>query len=228
MSTRSRFESVKPSQASPKYGWGVLMDSLRQYMQPMEWRIPAPLPPRIREPKAEPEPSAPVPLAQPSFPDELPEDDALVATMATCIWYLKTKHFKRAWGDLDASDEDPLVRRSLGRINRVIDKLEKGNVELQDPTNERYPSGGEHTMRPIQFTPTAGVSFEVVTETVVPVIYRNDRKIQVGEVFVATPIEEDDESSAEGTPAHGADDGEAPPQPAETKTDEPSEPTTND
>ena len=45
-------------------------------------------------------------------------------------------------------------------------------------------------MRPLQFQPTAGLTFEIVSETIVPIIYLDHCLIQRGEVFVSVPIEE--------------------------------------
>ena len=44
-------------------------------------------------------------------------------------------------------------------------------------------------MRPIQFDPTPGLTYQKVTETVAPIIYHQGRIIQRGEVFVAVPQE---------------------------------------
>jgi len=113
----------------------------------------------------------------------------MVAEFATCIWYLKTKHFRREWKSDDNADDDPRVRRALGRINRGIDVLAGCGVEVDDPTNRRYPQGGENMMKPIELQPTAGLTFEKVTETVLPMVYRDDKLVQRGEVFVAVPRE---------------------------------------
>jgi hypothetical protein len=113
--------------------------------------------------------------------------DQMVAEVATSLWYLKTKYFKRDWENQDSSDDDPRTRRALGRLNKGINALKHSGVEIHDPTNKRYPQGGENMMRPIQFQPTVGLTFEKVTETVVPIVYLNERLIQRGEVFVAVP-----------------------------------------
>lgn len=121
---------------------------------------------------------------------DVPSLVRLVAEMATCVWYVKTKYFEREWANGDTDDENPRVRRVLGRLNKVIDSFNQGGFEVRDPTNERYPQGGEGTMRPIQFEPKSGLSFDVVTEVVVPIIFGFDQLIQRGEVFVAIPENE--------------------------------------
>jgi hypothetical protein len=182
---------------------GNVLDAIRQWWFPAEFRIAAPALPveaveeveQVVEAPSPAAPSAPVaespaPAAKPSAPDGAPTPDELVAGFANCLWYLKTKHFKRAWEDPETGDDDPRVRRALGRLNKSAELLEQGGVEVHDPTNQRYPAGGEGMMRPIQFLPTAGLTFEMVSETVLPIIYRHDRLIQRGEVFVSVPKEE--------------------------------------
>ncbi len=137
----------------------------------------------------------------------------LIAEVATCLWYLKTKHFKRDWDDAETGDDDPRVRRALGRINRSIDALRKSRIEVHDPTGRRYPRGGEAMMRPVQFLPTAGVDCETVTETVLPVIFSGNRLLQRGEVFVAVPKDEPAPGTTAGEPrTPGAPTGPAPPE----------------
>lgn len=113
--------------------------------------------------------------------------DRLIADLATCLWYLKTKHFRLAWDDETSAADEPRERRALGRLNKGIDALRAGGVEVVDPTNRRYPQGGDALMRPLQFLPTAGLTYDRVTETVTPVVFRHDRLVQRGEVFVAVP-----------------------------------------
>jgi hypothetical protein len=114
----------------------------------------------------------------------------LLAEVATCLWYLKTKFFRRDWASEDVTDDDPRTRRAIGRLNKCLDAIKANGIEIDDPTNTRYPSGGENMMRPIEFQPTAGLTYERVTETIAPIVYRNGQLIQRGEVFVAVPMED--------------------------------------
>lgn len=130
----------------------------------------------------------------------------MLAEVATSMWYLKTKHFRKAWDDDDPDLEDRRERRALGRLAKGIEALTEAGVEVHDPTNERYPAGGEATMKPIQLDPTPGISFATVTETVRPVVYLGQARIQRGEVFVAVPLEDDTEKSdAEKSDAENSD-----------------------
>jgi hypothetical protein len=110
-----------------------------------------------------------------------------IAETATCLWYLKTKFFKREWHNDDNSHEEPSARRALGRINRGIDALKAANIDVQDPVDKRYPPGSESLMKPSDFLPKEGLTYAKVESTVVPIIFFGDQLIQQGEVFVAVP-----------------------------------------
>ncbi|MCC5829131.1 MAG: hypothetical protein JJU36_06750 [Phycisphaeraceae bacterium] len=172
---------------------GSILDGIRQVWFPAEFRIAAPGLPldmlEIVDAEAQAAPYAQATDGGAGINDSI-VSNKLAAEFATCLWYLKTKHFKREWDDDETGDDDPRVRRALGRLNKSIEALGESGIEVHDPTNKRYPAGGEGMMRPIQLVPTAGITFEVVTETVAPIIYRDDRLIQRGEVFVAVPKED--------------------------------------
>lgn len=122
----------------------------------------------------------------------------MLGEVATLIWHLKTRHFGQEWSDPDPDSDVPKDRRALTRIQRTVDALERSGVTIEDPTGWRYPDGGEGWMKPVQITPTQGVSESVVTNTVKPIVYRDDRLIQRGEVFVASPTHEDEAAPESG------------------------------
>ena len=128
-----------------------------------------------------------------------------LAEVATCLWYLKTKHFKRDWDGQDGAEDDPRVRRAVGRLNKGIEALKKAGFDIQDPTNKRYQTGSEGTMRPLQFDPTPGINVPRVTQTVAPIVYLNERLIQRGEVFVAVPQETTGPSSGQSASVEAPD-----------------------
>ncbi len=169
-----------------------ILDSMRQLGFPAEFRISMPedrwdafeMVDTVEEQRPVVQPAEP---PRPSAPDDRQALQPLVTELVTCLWYLKTQYLKRGWDDHEIGDDDPRVRRALGRVRKAIDTLTAHGIEVYDPTHSRYPSGGEGLMRPIEFRPTAGVAFEIVTETVVPIIYRDEQLIQRGEVFVAVP-----------------------------------------
>ena len=163
---------------------GNVLDDLRQLLYPPEWRISMrAIAAQVYTQEGE------IPPPVPEAPKDQPprDEDNMLAEVATCLWYLKTKHFRRKWNDQDSNDEDPRVRRGLGRLNKGIDALSRGGIEVQDPTDMRYPVGGEALMRPLDFIATEGLTYERVTETVVPIVFTGNRLIQRAEVFVAVP-----------------------------------------
>lgn len=165
-----------------------LIDEMRQSQHPIEFRIVRPgMPIRLPQPIAAPAKISP-PTLEPSSAGRQPETPlSALAEMATCLWYIKTKHFKREWQNEDTADEDPRTRRTLGRLNKGADALKKCGLEVADPTGERYPTGGEAMMRPLDFVPTQGLTYEKVTEVVMPLVYWHGRLIQRAEVFVSVP-----------------------------------------
>lgn len=112
----------------------------------------------------------------------------VVSELATCLWYLKTKFFKRQWLDEESADTDRRARHALRRLDRAIRVLEGAGIRLVDPTGTRYPPGGEAMMTPLQFEPTVGLSTDTVSETARPMVFSGNRLIQRGEVFVSVPL----------------------------------------
>lgn len=188
------------------------MEDLGQLRYPVEFRITVPEEmmddPISQEIETLSAAVAP-PIEQKGAPADPQLASRLLAEVATCLWYLKTKYFKHEWDDHDGEDDDPRVRRALKRLRKSVDMLHENGIEVHDPSNKRYPPGSEGLMRPIQFLPTAGLTFEMVNETVSPIIYFNDRLLQRGEVFVAVPKEEapvtsiPDEKSTSNEPVTG-------------------------
>lgn len=183
---------MRKNETSSEVSVGIrsgILDGVRQWLFPPEFRISRPNLLRSISQPAETSPQ-PEPIAQPELNGANEEggslSNKLVADVAVCLWYLKNKHFKKDWKD-PASDADPRVRRALGRLERGIAALREYGVEVHDPTDERYPEGGEAWMKPINFQSTPGLTSAKVAETVVPVVYRDDQLIQRGEVFVEVP-----------------------------------------
>jgi len=150
---------------------------------------------------AEPEPAGimAAPVSESSAPagrtgeperEHLFPEDAVVE-LANCVWYLKTRYFKRPWLDEDSADPDARTRHALRRLDRAIRALDKAGITLVDPTGTRYPPGGEAMMTPLQFEPTAGVSMDTVVQTARPMVFRGKSLIQRGEVFVSVPLRQE-------------------------------------
>lgn len=206
-----------------------VFDSLRQLLYPSEIRIALP-----REAQAAAEDglaSAPSSAHPAETPDPAREAraDRMLADVATCLWYLKTKHFKRAWDSEDRDEDDPRARRALGRLNMGLAALAAGGIEIQDPTNRRYPPGSGDLMKPVQLQPTPGLTVEKVVETVKPIVFRHGRLVQQGEVFVAVPEDGPGQDSGERrqTPvpeSSGTVGGEPPAAPTQISPIQPASP----
>jgi hypothetical protein len=179
--TQAQHDGVPPEGLRPR-----ILDSLRQvFLYPPEFRI-TPLPGDMETPSV---PHVAVPLSAEASSVMSDRDDRILSEVATCLWYLKTKHFRQSWDTEDRVEDDPKARRALGRLNSCLAALKAGNIEIQDPTNKRYPPGSGHLMKPVQLQPTPGITVEKVVETVKPIVFRDGRLIQQGEVFVAVPEE---------------------------------------
>jgi hypothetical protein len=199
-------------------------DGLRQLAQPPEFRIRISQTPLGISYDSHAKPETPNVPVQTDIPATgIPAQT--IAEIATLLWYLKTKYFKRDWNSGDANVEDPRDRRALLRLERGIDALKQYGIEIEDPTNKRYPQGGSDMMVPLQFVPTEGVGFERVTETASPIVFHRNTLIKRGEVFVAVPMEQRDSvpvtTIANPPPDRGeasAGSSEKPPIPAETSS----------
>lgn len=105
---------------------------------------------------------------------------SLVADIATGIWRTRSK--------LSAVDIDSLpaeVIKAHRHIGFMWDALSSAKIEVQDHTNEKYVAG--LALKVIAFQPSPSVHVEIITETIKPSIFYNDRLIQMGEVIVETP-----------------------------------------
>jgi hypothetical protein len=106
----------------------------------------------------------------------------LLASLATCLWDIERK-----LKPVDGIEPDRKQKMAYRRAEKAIEVLKQHGVAIKDPTGERYPQGGENWIKPIQFQPTPGITYEKIVETVAPVVYFNNMLIQRGEVFVAVP-----------------------------------------
>jgi hypothetical protein len=102
------------------------------------------------------------------------------ADMANAVWALQQKSCDPATSE--RKDEFRAIAR---HIDRLLECLEEIGVEIQSHTSQTFDSG--LSLDVIAFQPTAGISREVVVETIRPTIYLKGHRIQIGQVIVATP-----------------------------------------
>lgn len=145
----------------------------------------------------------------------------MLADVGTTLWYLKTRHFGKAWSDDSLELDDAREQRGLRRLSKGLEALASGGIEIVDPVGRRYPPGAEAMMKPVQLTPRTGISKPRVTETVRPIVYLRGRLLQRAEVFIDVPLEDEDGPStapetevSEPGQTHGeADDVKTDPEP---------------
>jgi hypothetical protein len=96
-----------------------------------------------------------------------------------------------AWA-LERKSCDPITNerkeefRSIARhIDQLSECLVEFGVKIQNHTSEPFDSG--QSLEVIAFQPTAGISRDVVVETIRPTVYLKGIRIQMGQVVVATP-----------------------------------------
>ena len=168
----------------------ILMDDLRQLLFSPEFRIPRPSHNAMAANELE-QASQSQPRHQTlkggamDGSNSISDIDSALSDIAVCLWDIERKLRPEEGRQLDRKER--LVYR---RATKALDALARARVTIEDPTGKRYMQGSEGFMKPIELQPTAGISREIVTETVVPIVYRSDRLIRRGEVFVAVPLEE--------------------------------------
>jgi hypothetical protein len=96
-----------------------------------------------------------------------------------------------AWA-LERKSCDPITNerkeefRSIARhIDQLSECLVEFGVKIQNHTSEPFDSG--QSLEVIAFQPTAGISRDVVVETIRPTVYLKGIRLQMGQVVVATP-----------------------------------------
>lgn len=104
----------------------------------------------------------------------------LVADIATGIWRMKNKFSAVKFDDMP--DE---IKKAYRHVESTWDAISSAKVEVRDQTNEKYVAG--MALKVIAFQPSSSVHIEMISETIKPSIFYNDKLIQMGEVIVKTP-----------------------------------------
>jgi hypothetical protein len=104
----------------------------------------------------------------------------LIADLANVAWALQRKSC-----DPITNERKEEFRPIARHIDQLSECLEEFGVKIQNHTNEPFDSG--QSLEVIAFQPTAGISRDVVVETIRPTVYLKGIRIQMGQVVVATP-----------------------------------------
>lgn len=152
---------------------------------------PAPGPPAPPSPAAPPpDPATPVPPAgaappvtaapAANAPGDLP--DAALADAMSSLWRAGRKLAAAQDG---GGDSGGAVRQAARHLRAAGDAFATVGVTVQDHDGTVFDAG--LALEVVAYEPRAGARGETVLETVRPCVYRGGRRIQVGQVIVATP-----------------------------------------
>jgi len=109
-----------------------------------------------------------------------------MAAIATNAWKARTKMLDSATGE---------VRDDMKRVHRhiegILDSLGEMGIEVKDHTGDTFDYG--LPLKVVTTQPTPGIIKEQVVETIKPTVYcQKTTIIQMGEVVVATPIQQEE------------------------------------
>ncbi|CAG7646817.1 hypothetical protein [Actinacidiphila bryophytorum] len=165
-----------------------LRGHLRQRRQSAEFRIADDYPPAGLLPAPVPEPEPPA-VPEPRAAAAAQASDADLADLATQLWRLGRK-----LAEPPPDDRGPggaAARRKESRHLRAAqDALGKAGVRAEDHDGTEFDIG--LTLDVLAYQPVPGATRETVHETVRPSVYRDGRRIQMGQVIVAQPEGEQD------------------------------------
>lgn len=111
----------------------------------------------------------------------------LIVDLANVAWALQRKSC-----DPITNERKEEFRPIARHIDQLSEYLEEFGVKIQNHTNEPFDSG--QSLEVIAFQPTAGISRDVVVETIRPTVYLKGIRIQMGQVVVATPEQTQEEN----------------------------------
>jgi hypothetical protein len=162
------------------------LGSLRQLLQPAEFRIPTPIWPadwqatlrKLNDPADAKPTQADVDMVKRQREER--ERHKLLAEMATGLWKLRCRMIEP--GGISPKDE---FRREYRPVEAMWDALIHAGVEVHDLTGKPFEVGMSLTV--LAYQPTPGVMRDVIHETHKPSVDLHGQPIQMGEVYVATP-----------------------------------------
>ena len=158
-------------------GWQKTFADMRQSMLfPENFRIPAADWPEPPGDVADPTHPPPADERLRTVVDELMK---LAADVASKLWRAHERFQERG------EEDDPRLRSIARNVESSLDAFANAGFEIRGHTGERYVLGS--ALKVIAYPEKAGVTFEVVDETIKPSIFFRDEPVQHGEVIVAIP-----------------------------------------
>jgi len=107
----------------------------------------------------------------------------VIASVATAIWRMRTKLEGQASAELPAE-----LRHMPRHVQAAWDALAAGDIEIQDPTGQRYVPG--MAVQPVTYSPDSSVPPNTIVETLQPAVFWKDILIQRADVILASPADE--------------------------------------
>ena len=108
-----------------------------------------------------------------------------VCEIATNAWKAKAR-----LDSIAPEGQSPDHRRLARNVGAILDALATIQVQVKDHTGEAYDYG--MPLKVVASEPRAGISREVVIETVRPTVIMGENLLQRGEVVIAVPNDEED------------------------------------
>ncbi len=162
-----------------------MLSTLRQWLHPREFRIAAIDLPAVlsafaeRMAQHERTQAATQSKVRPAQSDGA-ADDRLLADVGTGWWRLRGRMVDPSTGEPPEE-----MRRAFRHAEAIGDALAAAGIRIQDHTGIDFDPG--LSLKVLAYQPVSGMPRERVIETIKPTIYRNDVRIQMGEVIVGTP-----------------------------------------
>lgn len=116
-------------------------------------------------------------------------DDVVTAliTSATNIWRIKSRITNPETYETKQKISQDDLKKLSRYVESIVESLAGIGIEIKDRTGEPFDYGLPEKV--IAAEPQAGISRELVRETIRPTIYWGNQIVQQGEVVIATPIE---------------------------------------
>lgn len=164
----------------------MLIDRLRQLMYRKEFRIPPPMyPADIRENFSQLEQL----ITNTDNATDKPVVDSaqtadrsrFLSEIATALWRMRAKM-------IDPKTDQPMEssRRVYRHLETIWDNLSQEGIEVVEHTSKPFDPG--MSIKVLAYQETPGLEKEMIIETIKPTIYNHDKRIQMGEVIVGTPV----------------------------------------
>jgi hypothetical protein len=111
---------------------------------------------------------------------------ALIAT-ATNVWRIRSRISDSSTHEL----KEEITKDDLRKLSRYVDSIIESfagvGIEIKDRTGEAFDYGLPEKV--VTAEPQAGLTKEIIVETIRPTIYWKNQIAQQGEVVIATPLE---------------------------------------